>query len=77
MESWELVFNWGHDIIFQINDVRARVLPDMAWVTMKAYVTNMESGPYHITNVYEFHNGQWQMVHHHSSRMPPDEEGEA
>lgn len=68
MNSWELGFSWDQDIGFQVQDVCARVLPGMAWVTMKTYV-DVDSGPFHVTNVYEFHNGQWYMVHHHSSVM--------
>ncbi|XP_042487861.1 F-box protein SKIP8-like [Macadamia integrifolia] len=67
MESWQLAFNWA-GVSFQIRDVRARVLTDMAWVMMKAYV-DMETEPFNVTNVYEFHNGQWYMVHHHGSVM--------
>lgn len=66
MESWQLAFSWGHGVDFQIRDVRARVLSDMAWVTMQAYV-DMETGPFNVTNAFEFHNGRWYMVHHHSS----------
>ncbi|MQM05611.1 hypothetical protein Taro_038424 [Colocasia esculenta] len=75
MNSWALVFNWVHDgqgVDFEIRDVRARVLSDMAWVTMKAYLDMMDSGPFNVTNVYEFHDGRWYMVHHHSSVMPVD-----
>ncbi|KAJ0977344.1 hypothetical protein J5N97_012818 [Dioscorea zingiberensis] len=71
IDSWSLAFNWDHGgqgIAFQIRDVRARVLSDMAWITMKAYV-DIDSGPFHVTNIYEFRNGQWYMVHHHSSVM--------
>ncbi|KAF8413343.1 hypothetical protein HHK36_001322 [Tetracentron sinense] len=75
MESWQFAFNWGQAVAFQIRDVRARVLTDMAWVTMKTYI-DMETGPFHVTNVYEFHNGQWYMVHHHSSLMFIDGEVE-
>ncbi|KAL5989380.1 hypothetical protein ACLOJK_010270 [Asimina triloba] len=75
MESWSLAFNWGQGVDFQIRDVRVRVLSDMAWVTLKAFV-DMDSGPFHVTNVFEFHNGQWYMVHHHSSVMLIDAEGE-
>jgi len=72
MASWELAFNWEHDHEFQVQDVSVRVLTDMAWVTMKAFVElgadmDLEAGPFNITNVYEFHNGRWYMVHHHSS----------
>lgn len=44
------------------------MLTDMAWVTMKTYV-DMDTGPFNVTNVFEFHNGRWYMVHHHSSVM--------
>ncbi|KAK2991430.1 hypothetical protein RJ640_019076 [Escallonia rubra] len=67
MESWQTAFNW-EQVNFQVRDVRARVLTDVAWVTMKAYL-DVDSGPYNMTNVFEFHNGQWYMVHHHSSVM--------
>ncbi|KAE9607649.1 hypothetical protein Lal_00026693 [Lupinus albus] len=68
MQSWQLVFNWEQGLNFQVRDVRVRVLTDMAWVTMKTYV-DMDTGPFNITNVFEFHNGRWYMVHHHSSVM--------
>ncbi|KAF3787533.1 F-box protein [Nymphaea thermarum] len=71
IESWALAFNWHQGVAFHIRDVRVRVLPDMAWVTMKAYV-DVDSGPFNVTNIYEFHNGQWFMVHHHSSVMLTD-----
>ncbi|KAL5227079.1 hypothetical protein ABZP36_015344 [Zizania latifolia] len=72
MDSWGLLFNWGQDggqgIAFQLRDVRARVLGEVAWVNMKANV-DVDPGPVHVTNVYEFRNGRWYMVHHHSSIM--------
>ncbi|XP_054824443.1 F-box protein SKIP8-like [Prosopis cineraria] len=64
MQSWQLAFNWEQGLNFQVRDVRARVLTDMAWVTMKTYV-DMDTGPFNVTNVFEFHNGRWYMVHHH------------
>lgn len=68
MQSWQLAFNWEQGFNFQVQDVRARVLTDVAWVTMKAYV-DMETGPFNVTNIFEFHNGRWYMVHHHTSVM--------
>jgi len=76
MEGWGLLFNWGQDggqgIAFQIRDVRVRVLGDVAWVNLKANV-DVDPVLFHVTNVYEFRNGRWYMVHHHSSLMadPP------
>lgn len=73
LESWQLAFNWEQQAgaAFQVRDVRARVLTDMAWVTMKTYVA-MDAGPYNVTNVFEYHNGRWYMVHHHCSVMLVD-----
>ncbi|KAM3396594.1 F-box protein SKIP8 [Capsicum galapagoense] len=65
--SWQLAFNWQQNVDLEIRDVKARVMTDSAWVTMKALLNNMGSG--NVTNVFEFHNGRWYMVHHHCSVM--------
>ncbi|CAN4127206.1 unnamed protein product [Withania somnifera] len=67
IDSWQMAFNWEHNVNLEIRDVKARVMTDSAWVTMKAYLNNMGSG--NVTNVFEFHNGRWYMVHHHCSVM--------
>ncbi|KAL6547747.1 F-box protein skip8 [Orobanche hederae] len=67
MESWQLGFRWNNFASYQmIGDVRTRVVSDMAWVTMKAYV-DLDGVPDSVTNIYEFLNGRWYMVHHHCS----------
>lgn len=68
IRSWQLAFNWELGIDFQIQDVSARVMTDIAWITMKAYIAMDHSG-LNLTNVFEFHDGQWFLVHHHSSEM--------
>ncbi|XP_031280959.1 F-box protein SKIP8-like [Pistacia vera] len=73
IQSWQLAFNWEQGVDFQVQDVKARVLTDMAWVTMKTYI-DIDAGPFNMTNVFEFHNGRWYMVHHHSSVMLIDGE---
>lgn len=73
IQSWQLLFNWEQGPDFQVRDVRARVLTDMAWVSMKTYV-DLDAGPFNMTNVYEFHNGRWYLVHHHSSLLLMDGE---
>ncbi|KAF9594649.1 hypothetical protein IFM89_034271 [Coptis chinensis] len=73
MQSWQLAFSWGQGVAFQVQNLRARLLTDMAWLTMKTYV-DMETEPFHVTNVYEFHNEQWFLVHHHNSLMLIDAE---
>ncbi|KAK8482460.1 hypothetical protein V6N13_060339 [Hibiscus sabdariffa] len=69
--SWHLAFNLQQGVDFHVRDVRARVLTDMAWVTMKTYV-DMDNVAYNMTNVYEFHHGRWYLVHHHSSVLLAD-----
>ncbi|KAL8521307.1 hypothetical protein ACS0TY_011732 [Phlomoides rotata] len=69
MESWQLAFAWHNVADFQIRDVRTRVLPSMAWVTMKAYVDDIGPRTFNMTNIYELHNGRWYMVHHHNSAV--------
>ncbi|XVE64666.1 hypothetical protein DITRI_Ditri07aG0119100 [Diplodiscus trichospermus] len=71
IQSWQLAFNWEQGVDFQVRDVRARVLTDMAWVTMKTYL-DMDNGAFNMTNVFEFHHGRWYLVHHHSSVMLTD-----
>lgn len=60
-----MTFGWENNGDLQIRDVRARVVADMAWVTMIGY--DVRTGPYNITNMYEKHNDRWYMVHHHIS----------
>lgn len=71
LDSWALAFTWAAPA-FEIRDVCPRVLSGMAWVSMKAYA----NGAYNVTNVYEFHNDRWYMVHHHSSPDPDGEMGQ-
>ncbi|KAI4376119.1 hypothetical protein MLD38_013911 [Melastoma candidum] len=74
IQSWQLAFNWDQGVDFLVRDVRVRVMTDIAWVTMKTFVGNMDAGPFNVTNVFEFHNGRWYMVHHHISVMLIDGE---
>ncbi|MCL7021706.1 hypothetical protein MKW94_004242 [Papaver nudicaule] len=76
MESWQLAFNWGQGVAYAVRDVKTRVFTDMAWVTMKAYLDDLETGPFNVSNVYEFHKGQWYLVHHHCSVILIDHEND-
>ncbi|XP_078439115.1 F-box protein SKIP8-like isoform X2 [Wolffia australiana] len=78
MESWAAALNrapgggggQGAGVAFELREVRARVAGDVAWLTMKAYV-DVDSVPFHVTNVFERHRGRWLIVHHHTSLMLP------
>lgn len=66
LQSWGIFFDWDQQYDIQVHDVRVRVFGDMAWVTLKVFVDGAVE-PLLVTNIYEFHNGRWLMVHHHSS----------
>ncbi|KAJ7521740.1 hypothetical protein O6H91_19G065800 [Diphasiastrum complanatum] len=66
IQNWLLALNWSQRYDFQLQDVRVRVHGDMAWVTLKEYV-NASEEPLLATNCFEFHDGQWYIVHHQSS----------
>ncbi|GFP80129.1 F-box protein skip8, partial [Phtheirospermum japonicum] len=69
MGSCQLAFGWDNVAAFQYQvarDVGTRVVSDMAWVTMKAYV-DVDRSPDNVTDVYELHNGRRYLVHHHGS----------
>ncbi|MBA0824820.1 hypothetical protein Goarm_021462 [Gossypium armourianum] len=71
IQSWQHAFNWEQGVDFQVRDVRARVLTNMAWITMKTYV-DMDNGAFNMTNIFEFHHGRWYLVDHHCSEMLAD-----
>ncbi|CAM6117356.1 unnamed protein product [Calypogeia fissa] len=66
MENWRTVFNWSQCYDFELEDIRIRVVGDVAWVTAKEFI-NSSRHPLVVTNCYEFHDDQWYIVHHHSS----------
>eukprot|EP00249_Psilotum_nudum_P007863 c20873_g1_i1 orf=291-1298(-) len=66
MENWRAVFSWSQKFDFKLRDERVRVMGNMAWVTLKEFI-NSSVDPLLATNIYEFHDGHWYMVHHHSS----------
>ncbi|KAL1552737.1 F-box protein skip8 [Salvia divinorum] len=71
---WKREFDWENVADFHLQEVRVRVLSNMAWATMKVYL-DIGTGLFNVTNVYELHNGRWYMVHHHSSNLLRHEGG--
>lgn len=69
IRSWEFAFNWDQVFDFHVQDPCIRVVTDMAWITMKTFVDEEGVGPFNVTNIFEFSNGQWHMVHHHISAL--------
>ncbi|KAH7280618.1 hypothetical protein KP509_36G006000 [Ceratopteris richardii] len=65
MEHWRTVFGLNQRFDFELQEERARVFGNVAWVTLKECVNS--STDLLTTNVFELHHGHWYMVHHHSS----------
>eukprot|EP00250_Pteridium_aquilinum_P026694 c33435_g1_i1 orf=385-1188(+) len=66
MENWRTIFGWNQGFEFDLQEERARVSGNVAWVTLKEFI-NSSTEPLLTTNVFELHHGHWYMVHHHSS----------
>ncbi|KAL1190702.1 F-box protein SKIP8 [Cardamine amara subsp. amara] len=70
MGRWEFCFNnWEFGFDLEARDVQLRIMNNLAWVTTFA-IDGIIGSPFHVTNVFELHNGHWLMVHHHSSLIP-------
>lgn len=66
MEHWRTIFSWNQRFDYDLQEERARVFGNVAWVTLKEFI-NSSTEPLLTTNVFELHHGHWYMVHHHSS----------
>jgi SnoaL-like protein len=72
MESWQRIFENTLSMRFTLTSVRAQVVGDFAWVTL---IENLESQQREggaeaqvlATNLFQRHEGQWFIVHHHAS----------
>ncbi|XP_042038732.1 F-box protein SKIP8-like isoform X1 [Salvia splendens] len=68
MGSWQILLGREDVAAFQIQDVRVRVMSNVAWMTMKVY-HEIVPGLFNMTNIYELHDGRWYMVHYHCSEF--------
>lgn len=74
-ESWRDIFETGGLSQVEISDVFVDIVGKSAWVNCIeriGYVINerLIVTTAQATNIYEFVNGEWKMVLHHSSPMP-------
>ena len=74
MASWELIFTNTKEIRFTLTDVRVQIRGAMAWVVLTENLLSqvqqdVTATSILATNIYEKHNGIWQMVHHHASHV--------
>ena len=78
MASWERIFDNTFSMRFTLANVQVAVSASLAWVVL---IEELESHGYAgpsrsqilTTNLFEKHNGQWFIVHHHASPIlaPP------
>ena len=83
-QSWEAIFANTDYMRFVITDVAVHLYGRVAWVTC---VENLSDAPGTLqmarilaTNVYEYTDEAWHIVHHHASPVmrpgPPSDEGD-
>jgi len=72
MQSWQQIFANTLEMRFRLTDVQIRIAGDIAWAVL---TENIESRSAHgwstgliqATNIYERHDADWLIVHHHGS----------
>ncbi len=75
---WDAIFKDSREMRFTISDVDVHVEGDLAWVTCTENILSHARGQIAVTtlqatNVFERRGGEWLMVLHHASHMPPGE----
>jgi len=77
-QSWEAIFKDSREMRFSIGDVDVHAEGDLAWVTCTENILSHARGQIAVTallatNIFERVDGEWLMVHHHSSHTLPSE----
>lgn len=78
--SWENIFRNSRPWTVSCEDVRIGVAGDLAWVTCLEVIRPLggddedDAARMHATNLFGRSNGEWRLVHHHSSASPGDTE---
>lgn len=75
-ESWERIFENTRLMRVLVSEVRLHVEEHTAWVVCvvnvtSSYETGFEQVSVQATNLFVLSDGQWRMVHHHASPLPP------
>ncbi|HVN84194.1 MAG TPA: nuclear transport factor 2 family protein [Candidatus Binatia bacterium] len=72
MQSWQRIFANTAEMRFTLTDLQIRTAGDLAWVSVTEHIetrhaTGRSIGVVQATNIFERHDGEWLMVHHHGS----------
>jgi ketosteroid isomerase-like protein len=80
MASWRKIFENTEEMLFMLTEVRIEIKDSLAWVTLYENITTQAgeevvTGAVLTTNIFEKHNGQWLIIHHHGSSVaqPPSQ----
>ena len=78
--SWRRIFENTQEMLFMLTEVRIEIQDSLAWVTLCENITTrageeVVAGVVLATNIFEKHNAQWLIIHHHGSSVaqPPSQ----
>ena len=82
MDSWQRIFANTRGMHFELANILAEVVGDLAWVVLMEVIETqtpegIERGLVQATNIFQRDGGRWLLIHHHGSPvyMPPSEAG--
>jgi ketosteroid isomerase-like protein len=72
MESWQRIFANTLSMRFTLTEVGVEIAGDIAWVVLTEQLETQHregtaAATVQATNIFERHQGQWFLVHHHGS----------
>ena len=75
-QSWVDIFASGQHMQIMPSQVVIHIEKDLAWVTCTENITAHGEGEWRYsvattTNLFQRANGEWKLIHHHASPMPP------
>ena len=75
LKSWEEIFSQTLSIHFDLSNISVELKGDVAWITLTEQVTlnstdGMSKGLMIATNIFEWAEDRWQMIHHHAAPAP-------
>ncbi|MBC8045076.1 MAG: nuclear transport factor 2 family protein [Rhizobacter sp.] len=80
MESWQLIFRNTGLMRFELTEVEATVLGRVGIVTLRERLVSSDPSAELVnrttlaaTNLFEFSDDGWKMIHHHAGPTEPDE----
>jgi ketosteroid isomerase-like protein len=74
-ESWRLIFDGSARLAVSADEVRVRIVGDVAWACCLERIATADADQIHTslaqaTNLFVRHDGRWRMVVHHASIVP-------